>query len=71
MDPRYYGLIELVLTAAGVLAFAWWQLRSLKRDRAITHERDRATTREREAREGMARMARASDDEANRAGKRL
>ena len=57
MDPRYYGLVELVLTAVGIFAFAWWQLRSLKRDRAIT--------REREARE---RTARASDDEANRTG---
>ena len=25
-------LIELMLTFGGVLAFAWWQLRSVKRD---------------------------------------
>ena len=40
MDPRYYGLFEVVLTGGGVLAFAWWQLRSLKRDRAITQARE-------------------------------
>jgi predicted negative regulator of RcsB-dependent stress response len=33
-------LIELVLVAGGVLAFGWWQLRSVARDR-----RDAATKR--------------------------
>ena len=41
MDPRYYGLIEIVLTMGGMIAFAVWQIRSLKRDRAITAERER------------------------------
>ena len=41
MDPRYYGLIEIVLTMGGMIAFAVWQLRSLKRDLAITAERER------------------------------
>ena len=36
---RYAGLIELVLVGGGVLLFAWWQLRALKRDRRITRER--------------------------------
>lgn len=36
-------LIELVLVFGGVLGFAWWQLRSLERDRANTRaERERA-----------------------------
>ena len=39
MDPAYYGLIELLLTAVGAFAFVWWQLRSLRRDRAITAAR--------------------------------
>lgn len=29
-------LIELVLVLGGVLAFAWWQLRSVRRDREAT-----------------------------------
>lgn len=37
-------LIEVVLIFGGVLAFGWWQLRSLKNDQ-------RKTAREREARE--------------------
>ena len=35
-------LIELVLVFGGVLAFGWWQLRSVKRDRLKAAER-RAT----------------------------
>jgi hypothetical protein len=36
-------LIEVVLIFGGVLAFGWWQLRSLERDRAKTRaERERA-----------------------------
>lgn len=30
IDPRYYGLLELVLVMAAVLGFAIWQLRELK-----------------------------------------
>ena len=33
------ALVELALVFGGVLAFAWWQLRALKRDRAITEAR--------------------------------
>lgn len=36
---HYAGLIELVLVGGGVLLFAWWQLRSLERDRRTTQER--------------------------------
>ena len=32
-------LIELVLVFGGVLAFAWWQLRSVKQDRLKAAER--------------------------------
>lgn len=38
-------LIELVLVFGGVLAFGWWQLRSVRRDRqaaAARRELDRA-----------------------------
>ena len=41
MDARYYGLVELLLTALGMGLFGWWQLRSLKRDRAETERRNR------------------------------
>ena len=41
MDPKYYGLIELLLTALGMGLFGWWQLRSLKRDRTETERRER------------------------------
>ena len=41
MDPKYYGLIELLLTALGMGLFGWWQLSSLKRDRAETERRIR------------------------------
>ena len=42
MDPRYYGLTELGLSAFGVAAFCWWQLRTLRRDRATTEARNAA-----------------------------
>lgn len=32
-------LIEVVLVFGGVLAFGWWQLRSVKRDRERTRQR--------------------------------
>lgn len=41
-------LIEVVLIFGGVLAFGWWQLWSLKKDRE-------QTARERERREGEGR----------------
>lgn len=40
-------LIELVLVFGGVLAFGWWQLRSVRRDREATARR-RELERERE-----------------------
>lgn len=30
IDPKYYGLVEMVLTGAVVLGFAFWQLWSLR-----------------------------------------
>jgi hypothetical protein len=40
-------LIELVLVLGGVLAFGWWQLHSVKRDRArMLAERARRTSAE-------------------------
>lgn len=39
-------LIELVLVFGGVLAFAWWQLRSVKRDRLkAAQEREAAAAK--------------------------
>lgn len=35
-------LIELVLVFGGVLAFGWWQLRSVRRDREALATRRRA-----------------------------
>ena len=48
MSSGTFALVEIGLTLFGVLAFAWWQMRSLKRDRAITEAR---LERERQARE--------------------
>ena len=42
MSAHYFALVEIGLTFFGVLAFAWWQLHTLKRDRAITDARLRA-----------------------------
>lgn len=40
IDPRYYGLVELVLIGAGVLAFGGWQLWDYRRyKRRIAAER--------------------------------
>ena len=33
MDPRYYGLVEMLLAFAPILAFAFWELYSLRRDK--------------------------------------
>lgn len=46
MDENWFALLEIGLILVGVLAFAGWQLHSLKRDRAITEAR---LQREREA----------------------
>ena len=45
MDARYYGLVEIVLTLGGVLAFGIWQLRSTARDQAATRAREVAERR--------------------------
>jgi hypothetical protein len=39
-------LIELVLVFGGVLAFAWWQLRTVRRDREALSARRRAEARQ-------------------------
>ena len=39
MSSEHFALVEIGLTLFGVLAFAWWQLHTLKRDRAITEAR--------------------------------
>lgn len=52
MSGEHFALIEIGLTLIGVLAFAWWQMHTLKRDRAITEARlraERETTRSDEA----------------------
>lgn len=45
IDPRYYGLVELVLVVGLVFGFGIWQLRSvnraLERSRREAEERDR------------------------------
>jgi len=49
-------LIEIVLVFGGVLAFGWWQLRSVEKDRREMQQR-----REREA-EATRQDARQADD---------
>lgn len=44
IDPRYYGLIELVLVMALVLGFGIWQLRSV--NRALEQSRREADKKE-------------------------
>lgn len=39
MNGSHFALVELGLTFFGIIAFAWWQFRTLKRDRAITEAR--------------------------------
>ena len=46
VDASYYGLIEIVLTLGGVLAFGIWQLRSTARDQAATRAREGAERRD-------------------------
>ena len=38
---NYYGLIEVVISFVGVMAFGWWQLSSLRRDVRAREERER------------------------------
>lgn len=45
METHTFGLIELVMTFGGVLAFAWWQFRDLKKYK--TGEKSDAKDRER------------------------
>lgn len=51
IDPKYYGLVELVLVTFGVLAFGGWQLWSLRRDKRRAEARDRARAAERAAKD--------------------
>ena len=39
-------LIEVILVFGGVLAFGWWQLRSIERDRKAAAERKAAEAAE-------------------------
>lgn len=43
MSAGYLQLIELVVIFGGVLAFGWWQLRSVERDRQARVEAERDT----------------------------
>lgn len=47
MDSLPIILIEVVLVFGGVLAFGWWQLRSVKRDQRKAAE-DRAASAHRD-----------------------
>ena len=45
MDSRYYGLIEMLLVFALILAFAFWELYSLRRGKSKSkHKRDAKPT---------------------------
>lgn len=50
MSANYYGLIEVLLTLGGLIAFATWQFTSLKRDREKL-EREQREQREQAERE--------------------
>ncbi len=43
--PQYYGLVELVFSFGVLLAFAFWQLRSIRKAREKLRDKDQ--TRER------------------------
>jgi hypothetical protein len=45
IDPRYYGLIELLIFAAIALGFGFWQLRSVNRD--LKRSREEAEKKDR------------------------
>ncbi len=42
MDARYYGLVEMLLSFGVVLAFCFWQLRSVAKAKRKRLERERA-----------------------------
>lgn len=48
IDPKYYGLVELVLVTGAVLAFGAWQLLSLRRDARRARLREDARHAERQ-----------------------
>lgn len=45
MDPKWYGAIDLLLVFAPVLAFAAWELYSLRRDKRRQVEKPDDKTR--------------------------
>jgi cytochrome oxidase assembly protein ShyY1 len=53
MDPKYYGLVEIVFTSTIIFGLGFWQLWSLRRekarDRARKHAADTATSSSDEA----------------------
>lgn len=46
IDPKHYGLVEIILTAVIVLGLAFWQLRSVNREIARDKERQRASPKD-------------------------
>ena len=55
MSAGYLQLIELVVIFGGVLAFGWWQLRSVERDRQARVEAERDTEGEKSQAEDIAK----------------
>lgn len=49
IDPKYYGLVELVLVAGLALGFGLWQLGSV--NRALEQSRREAEERDRQSRD--------------------
>jgi len=39
-SPQYYGLVELVFSFGVLLAFAFWQLRSIRKTREKLRDKD-------------------------------
>ena len=42
VDPRYYGLVEMLLSFGVILAFCFWQLWSVAKAKRKRLERERA-----------------------------
>jgi cytochrome oxidase assembly protein ShyY1 len=42
MDPKYYGLVEIVFTSTVIFGLGFWQLWSLRREKTRDRERKRA-----------------------------
>ena len=42
MDPKYYGVVEIVFSAAVLLGFGFWQLYSVSQAKKRRLERERA-----------------------------